>query len=97
MVGIGNIEMDIVMFMLTVGAALVSAVMAWRHWLSYTGAFAWLRVLRCVGWAILAARYGTVLFTTGDILISVPAAIAICFLATGDIAIVFFKGKWVRA
>ena len=95
--GQGMLGVDITIFMLVVGAQVVSAVMAGRHWLSDSPAFALLRVFRCVGWSILAARFGTVLFTTGDVLISVPSAIALMFLACGDIAIVLFKGKWVKA
>lgn len=94
MTGIGNIGMDVALFMLTAAAAAVSGLMTWRNW--HEGAFAVLRLLRCIGWSILAARYSYVLSTTGDVLIAVPTAIGLAFLACGDIAIVFFKGRWVR-
>ena len=93
--GVGNIPMDVALFMMTVFAAVVSAVMTYKHWINAPHGFALLRGLRCTGWCILSARYATVLFTTGDILISVPSAIGLCFLALGDIAIVFFTERWV--
>lgn len=94
--GVGMLGVDVAIFMLTIGAQFASAVMAGRHLIADSRCFAVLRVMRCAGWSILAARFGVVLFTTGDILISVPSAIAVAFLATADIAILFFRGKWVK-
>lgn len=94
--GQGMVELDIAIFMLTVAAAAVSLITTVKQYRSESRAFAIARLMRTVGWCILSARFGTVLFTTGDILISLPAIIATAFLAAGDISIVFFKGKWVK-
>ena len=41
--------------------------------------------LRLCGWLIFAARFGYVLFTSGDLIIPLPSEIALIFLAVGDI------------
>lgn len=95
MTGAGNIPLDIALFMLTVGAACVSAYLAFK-WFSATPELAVLRVLRATGWSILSARFGFLLFTVGDLPVSVPSIIALAFLACGDIAMIFYIGKAIR-
>lgn len=94
MIGVGLISMDIALFMSTIAAGLVNLYylpMCWR----YSKGVAGMRMLRLAGWIVLSTRFGAVLFTTGDILISPPAAIGVFFLAAGEIAALFNRGKKV--
>lgn len=52
-----------------------------------------MRLLRLTGWTILATRFGWVLAHTGDILTTLPSTIALMFLAAGEIAAIFNRGK----
>lgn len=95
MTGQGYVAVDVALFMLICGAASVHAILlpSWHRTSPLLGLS---RVLRMTGWVLLGARFGAVLFTTGDVLISMPAAIAIGFLACGDIAVIFCRGKVIQ-
>lgn len=93
-VGQGYVAMDVALFMSVCAAASVQIYYLPRWWAAGRG-FAAIRLLRLAGWLILGSRYGTVLFTQGDIAISVPAAIAVFFLCAAEVAQLFNKGKAV--
>lgn len=92
--GVGHIGMDVALFMAVICAAAVNL-----HYLTkfreYSKGIALMRLFRCTGWVILGTRFGSVLFTTGDLLISVHAATSVFFLAAGEIAAIFNRGKKV--
>ena len=94
-VGEGMVAMDIALFMLTVAAAAVQ-LYCLRTWENVGWGLGLARVLRLAGWMIISARFGSVLFTQGDIAISVPSAIGLMFLACGEIVVGFNRGKFVR-
>lgn len=90
--GQGLIAMDVAVFMACLGAAIINAKYA-HKWYAQDQGMGVMRLLRVIGWSILTARFGYVLATTGDILISPPSAIAVLFLAAGELAAVFNRGK----
>lgn len=91
-VGQGYIAMDCALIMAVAAAATVQAYYLPRWWRAGKG-FAVIRILRLTGWLILGARYGQILATVGDIAISIPAAIAVFFLAGAEVAQLFNRGK----
>ena len=91
-VGEGNVEMDIALFMARCAAFAVNLYYLPR-WLKHSRGMALMRLFRVTGWLIISARFGGVLFTTGDILISVPAAIGLFFLVAGEVSALFNRGK----
>lgn len=95
MIGEGLVFLDIALFMLTCGAAAVHVYFL-PSWYSHSPGLGLIRLLRLVGWLILGARFGAVLFTTGDILISLPSIIGLSFLAAGDICAIFNRGKTIQ-
>lgn len=94
-VGQGMVEMDIALFMLTVAAIAVQLYYL-RTWIKISWGLGLVRLLRLTGWLILSARFGSVLFTTGDIAISAASAIGLMFLACGEIAVTMNAGKVIR-
>jgi hypothetical protein len=90
--GEGLLGMDVAVFMACMGAAAVNIFYA-AKWYGIDHGMGVMRLLRVAGWLILSTRFGFVLSTTGDILISVPSAIAMFFLAAGEVAAVFNRGK----
>lgn len=94
MTGVGYVAMDIALFMASILAALVNLFYL-RSSMGYSKGIAFMRLLRCTGWVLFSSRLGAVLFTTGDVLISVPGAIAIFFLAAGEIVALFNRGQKV--
>lgn len=84
--------MDVALFMAIVFAAGVNIFYIPKCWRQSRG-IAVMRLLRLAGWVVLGSRFGNVLFTTGDIMISVPGAIGLFFLASGEIAALFNRGK----
>jgi len=93
-VGQGFIAMDVALFMMVQAAALVQIYLLPSRF-GRGGVFAVGGVLRLIGWVLIASRFGQVLFTTGDIYISIPSAIAVMFLACAEIAMLFNRGKKV--
>ena len=94
-IGMGMIEMDIALFMATV-AAIAVQLFYLKTWMRLGWGLGLVRLLRLAGWLILSARFGSVLFTTGDIAISVASAIGLMFLAAGEIAVTLNPGKVVK-
>lgn len=92
MSGEGMVGMDVALWMITFGAACVNLHFLPGRFRISVGV-GMIRLLRLVGWVILSARFGFVLLTEGDILITVPSAIAIAFLASGEIVTIFSHGK----
>ena len=90
--GQGYIIMDVALFIACSIAALVNIKYA-MTWCRQDFGLGLMRLLRVTGWMILSLRFGYVLGSTGDILISVPSAIALFFLAGGEIVAVFLRGK----
>lgn len=95
MMGQGWVGADVTIFMLICAAATVH-ICYLPSWFRMSPALALIRVLRLTGWLILGARFGVVLFTTGDVLISMPSLIGLGFLAAGDIAVIFNRGKVIQ-
>ena len=93
--GAGYIELDIVLFMMALGAAGVNAKYLWPWWRE-SRTLGMIRVLRFAGWCILSARFGHVLYVSGDLPISLPSLIGLGFLAAGEIAVLFNRGKAPR-
>ena len=91
-IGVGFIGLDVALFMSCIAAAGVNCYYI-PSWFKASKGMAVMRIFRVAGWLIFVARYGFVLATTGDILISLPSEIAIFFLAAGEIAAVFNRGK----
>lgn len=90
--GQGYILMDVALFIACVLAALVNIKYALR-WYAHDVGMAVMRFIRVTGWMILSLRFGYVLGSSGDILISLPSAIALFFLTAGEIAAVFLRGR----
>lgn len=86
--------MDIALWMLTVAAVCVNLYFLPGRFRISAGV-GMIRLLRLTGWMVLSARFGFVLFTEGDILIAVPSAIGIGFIASGELATIFSRGKTV--
>ena len=83
---------DVALFMACVAALVVNAYYL-PIWLKVSVGLAVIRVLRLAGWLILCAGFGTVLVTQGFITISPSGAIALCFLAAGEVALMFSRGR----
>ena len=94
-IGVGMVEMDIALFMFTLAAVAVQLFYL-RSWMKIGLGLGLVRLLRLAGWLILAARFGSVLFTQGDIAISIASAIAVMFLAAGEIAVTMNAGKVIK-
>lgn len=94
-IGKGMVEMDIALFMLTVAAIAVQLYYL-KSWIKLGWGMGLIRLLRLAGWLILAARFGSVLFTVGDIAISLASAIAVMFLAASEIVVVLNRGQKVQ-
>ena len=92
MVGQGMIAMDVSLFMACCAAFTVN-VYHLPAWYYASKSMAFMRLLRVTGWLVVAARFGSVLLTTGDIAVSVPMAIGLFFLAAGEIVAIFNRGK----
>ena len=92
MMGQGMVGMDVALFMACCAAAAVQIYYLPSWWREVRG-MAVMRLMRLAGWVIFATRFGFVLFTAGDILVSVPSAIAMFFLAAGEVAALFNRGK----
>lgn len=91
-VGAGMIEMDIALFMCTVASVGVQLSCLRSQYVFGWSGFA--RLLHLVGWLIMGARFGSGLFTQGDIYISAASAIGLMFLACGEIVVgINRKGK----
>lgn len=90
--GQGYIFFDVVMFFSCALAALVNIKYAVEWYRQGRGLFL-LRLIRVIGWTIFTLRFGYVLGSTGDILVPLPSLIALIFLAAGEIAAVFLRGK----
>jgi len=90
-----GLEIDVALFMVTVGAAAVNVYYLPQRFAVSTGV-AIARCLRLAGWLILSARFGHMLISGGDIPISIPGVVAFFFLALGEIAAIFNRGKEVR-
>lgn len=93
--GQGYIGWDVSLFMLTIGAMVVNIFYV-HSWFKISAMLGVIRLLRATGWLILATRFGFVLMTSGDILISVPSIIALMFLAIGEMSIILFRGKAIQ-
>ena len=94
MVGKGMVEMDIALFMFTVAAIAVQLYYL-KTWIKVSWGLGIVRLLRLAGWMILSARFGSVLFTQGDIAISAASAIGLMFLAVSEIAVILNRGQKV--
>ena len=92
MIGEGYVAMDVALFMACCAACAVN-VYYLPAWFRASRGMALMRLLRLVGWLVLSARFGMILFVYGDISISVPSATALFFLAAGEIAALFNRGK----
>ena len=92
MVGQGMIAMDVSLFMACCAACAVN-VYYLPAWYRASKGMAFMRLLRVTGWAVIGARFGSVLFDTGDLAVSIPAAIGLFFLAAGEIVAIFNRGK----
>ena len=92
MLGQTNLAVDIALFLAVCGAAGVN-IYYLPAWWRVSRSMAMMRILRIVGWVILGLRFGVVLLTSGDILISLPSAIGLFFLTAGEIAALFNRGK----
>lgn len=90
--GQGFLGLDVLLFMMTCGAAAVH-VFYLPAWYRASAGLGLMRLLRLTGWTILATRFGWVLAHTGDILTTLPSTIALMFLAAGEIAAIFNRGK----
>ena len=95
MVGKGMVEMDIALFMLTVAAIAVQLYYL-KTWMKLGWGLGLVRLLRLAGWMILSARFGSVLFTQGDIAISAASAIGLMFLAASEIVVTMNAGKVIQ-
>ena len=84
--------MDVLLFVVICAAAVVH-VLCLRGWMRQHEGIGVGLLLRLAGWSVLAARFGAVLFSDGDIPVSVPAAIGLFFLASGDIIGMLFRGR----
>ena len=92
MTGQGHIEMDVLLFVcmcLTAGVHLY-CLPSWLH--QRDGVVVGL-LLRLAGWLVISARFGAVLWQTGDLPVSVPSAIGLFLIAAGDIAGMLGRGK----
>lgn len=90
--GQGYISMDVALFFACVLAALVNIKYV-LGWYAQDFGMAVMRFIRVVGWMILSLRFGYVLGSAEDILISLPSAVALFFLAAGEVASVFLRGR----
>ena len=90
--GHGYIEMDIGLFISCCAAAGVNLYYLGEKY-QRSGRVFFPRLLRAVGWVVISARFGGVLFYTGDIMISLPAAIGVFFLIAGDLSLVFTRTR----
>ena len=92
MVNQTNLAMDIALFLAVFSAAGVNLYYL-PAWWRVSRSMALMRILRIIGWVILGVRFGVVLLTSGNILISSPSAIGLFFLTAGEIAALFNRGK----
>ncbi len=93
--GVGYVGWDITLFMLAVAAFSVNCyyLPQWFRVSAFLGA---LRALRIMGWLILSSRFGFVLFTQGDLMVSPQSIIALLFLSLGEILVLFQRGKVLK-
>ena len=90
--GQGYIFFDVVLFIACALAAFVNIKYAVAWYSEGRGLFV-MRLIRIVGWSIFTLRFAYVLGSTGDLIIPLPSLIALSFLAAGEIAAVFLRGK----
>ena len=89
--GRGHIEMDVALFVALCAATGVH-LYCLRSWMRQREGVGIGLLLRLGGWLVLTARFGVVLIDTGDLPVTVPAAIGLFLLAAGDIAGMLSRG-----
>lgn len=90
--GQGHIEMDVALFVSLLVATCVHLYCLPSWFRQHEGIGVGL-LLRLGGWLVLSARFGVVLLETGDLPVTVPAAIGLFLLAIGDVAGMLSRGK----
>ena len=91
-IGEGNIAMDVALFIGACAAAAVNIYGLPGDW-RVSRQLAVVRVLRLVGWVLVASRFGYALMVYGDVAISIAGGVGILFLEAGQIGAVLCT-KW---